>query len=103
MAKQNNTDITPEEVHKIASLARLNLEGDELNKLTHDFNQILHFVHQIDEVDTGDTAPMGHVLGLQNSSREDQPVDSLQRQDLEQIAPEFSAGYFVVPRVIEGN
>jgi len=95
--------VTPEEVKKIASLSRLNLEGEELEHLTKDFNQILEFVAQINEVNTDSVEPLNHVLNLENVTRKDEPAASFNREDVESIAPDFNAGYFVVPQVIDAE
>jgi aspartyl-tRNA(Asn)/glutamyl-tRNA(Gln) amidotransferase subunit C len=93
--------VTPEDVAKIAHLSKLNLEGSELEKLTGDFNQILEYVNQLSSVNTDNIEPLSHVLGIENVTRKDEPGQSLDIEDIKKIAPEFSAGYFVVPRVIE--
>ncbi len=89
------------EVQKIASLSKLRLEGDELQKMAHDFNGILDFVAQIKEADTTGAATMDHPLGLTNSSREDVPEASIGQDAIRKFAPKFESGFFVVPRVIE--
>ena len=94
-------NVTPNEVARIAHLSKLNLEGGELEKLTADFNQILGYVQQISEVNTDNVSPINHVLDLQNVMRKDTPHDSLSTEDVKNLAPEFNAGYFVVPRVID--
>ncbi|MES0489047.1 MAG: Asp-tRNA(Asn)/Glu-tRNA(Gln) amidotransferase subunit GatC [Leptospirales bacterium] len=103
MAASEKKTVTPEEVKKIAALSRLNLEGKELENLTEDFNQILEFVAQIDEVNTDNVKPLNHVLDLENVTRKDEPVASFNREDVESIAPEFNAGYFVVPQIIDAE
>jgi len=94
-------NVTPDEVARIAHLSKLNLEGGELEKLTEDFNQILGYVQQISEVNTENIQPMSHVLELKNVTRKDIPGNSLGIEDVKNLAPEFNAGYFVVPRVID--
>jgi aspartyl-tRNA(Asn)/glutamyl-tRNA(Gln) amidotransferase subunit C len=94
-------NVTPDEVARIAHLSKLNLEGGELEKLTEDFNRILGYVQQINEVKTDNVAPTTHVLDLKNVTRKDIPRDSLAVDDVKNLAPEFNAGYFVVPRVID--
>ncbi|MCB1146213.1 MAG: Asp-tRNA(Asn)/Glu-tRNA(Gln) amidotransferase subunit GatC [Leptospiraceae bacterium] len=93
--------VNKDEVKKIAGLARLRLEGDELEKLTKDFNGILDFVAQINEVDTSQARPFDHVLDSVNIFREDKPHSVITEEDIRKIAPKTEAGYIVVPRVIE--
>jgi aspartyl-tRNA(Asn)/glutamyl-tRNA(Gln) amidotransferase subunit C len=98
---QNN--VTPDEVARIAHLSKLDIEGSELEKLTSDFNQILGYVQQISEVNTENVEPVSHILDLKNVMRKDIPHDSLNMDDVKNLAPEFNAGYFVVPRVIDAS
>ena len=96
-------NVTTDEVARIAHLSKLDLEGSELQKLTEDFNQILGYVQQISEVNTDNVDTMSHVIGLKNVMRSDSPRDSLNIEDVKNLAPEFNAGYFVVPRVIDAS
>ncbi|HRP68556.1 MAG TPA: Asp-tRNA(Asn)/Glu-tRNA(Gln) amidotransferase subunit GatC [Turneriella sp.] len=89
------------EVQKIAGLSKLRLEGDELQKMAHDFNGILNFVAQIKDANTENTPALDHPLGLINSERSDTPVPSIEQEAIRAFAPKFEAGFFVVPRVIE--
>ena len=96
-------DVTAEDIRKIAHLSRLSLQPDELKNLTSDFNEILHFVEHISEVDTENVEPLEHIHGLTNVFREDKPVESLPIEKISQNAPAFKDRFFVVPRVIEEN
>ncbi|RME89954.1 MAG: Asp-tRNA(Asn)/Glu-tRNA(Gln) amidotransferase subunit GatC [Candidatus Hydrogenedentota bacterium] len=95
--------VSSEEVLKIAKLARLKPEGDELESLTKDFNDILEFVSQIQEVDTSSVDEGTFHKEVFNISRPDVPQDSLPLEAIRQSAPHFEAGFFVVPRVIEDD
>ncbi len=99
----NPKNVTREEVEKIARLSRLQLSGEELDSMTQEFNQILQFVNQIENVDTKDVEPIGHVLGQENVRREDVPGISLGQDALESIAPAWKDSFFVVPQVIDRN
>ena len=91
------------EVKKIAALARLKLEGDELAALTNDFNSILNFVSQINEIDTSsiDRQNLNHEHA--NVIRKDEIKPSLEIDKIKKSAPRFEAGFFVVPKVIESE
>ena len=100
MAEKN---VSTAEVQKIAHLSKLHFEEKELENLTHDFNQILHFVDQINEVNTDNVKPLYHVLELTNVRRED-TIDNtrnMQMNEIKKIAPKFEAGFIVVPRVLD--
>ena len=53
-------------------------------------------------IDTAKIEPMVHVNPDVIALREDVTVQSFSRQDLQTQAPDTDAGYFCVPRVIEG-
>ena len=95
------SEVTPDEVKKIAVLSKIDLEGDELAELTHDFNQILSFVQTISEVDTSKVKPVDPA-GAPDTPREGGQAH-LSIQSTREMAPHFEAGYFVVPRVIESH
>lgn len=95
--------VSSEEVLRIARLARLKPEGHELESLTKDFNEILSFVSQISEVNTSGVDDGTFHKALHNVSRSDEPRESLSIDDIRQSAPQFEAGFFVVPRVIESD
>ncbi|MBV6493851.1 MAG: Glutamyl-tRNA(Gln) amidotransferase subunit C [Turneriella sp.] len=89
------------EVQKIAALSKLRLEGDELEKMAHDFNGILGFVAEIQNADTAGIPALDHPLGIVNSERSDTPVESIPQEAIRAFAPKFESGFFVVPKVIE--
>ena len=93
--------VTQKEVEKIAHLSKLNLEGNELENLTLDFNNILQFVKKIDEVNTDNIPTFDNVQDLTNCFREDTPHESLENQDLKNIAPQYKKNFIVVPQIIE--
>jgi len=92
---------TIEDVKKIAGLSRLNLADDKLPQITDNFNKILDFVQQIQEVDTNGIETLDHVFELQNITRKDEPLASLNLEKTKAMAPKFEAGFFVVPQVID--
>jgi len=93
--------VSKKEVQKIANLSRLRLEGEELTKLTENFNQILDFVKEIGQVDTTGVTAMTHPLDNVNVLRSDEVRPSIETKTIESIAPEFKDRFFVVPKVIE--
>ncbi len=99
--EKKSKKVDANEVQKIAKLSKINLHGVELDKLTKDFNQILNFVKAIDEVNTDNIPQMKHIMKYSQTLRKDEPKDSLNIETIKKVAPKFTAGYFVVPRVIE--
>ena len=93
--------VNREEVLKIASLAKLSLTEEEVEKYTSQFNDILDYMHQLNELDTENVEPLSHVLELTNVMRKDVEESSLKRKEVLKNAPESDSDYFIVPKVID--
>ncbi|HEY1185836.1 MAG TPA: Asp-tRNA(Asn)/Glu-tRNA(Gln) amidotransferase subunit GatC [Bryobacteraceae bacterium] len=96
--------ITEKEVRYVAGLANLNLSDAEVARFQGDLDQILEHMDKLNELDTGDAAPMSQVLYEAEDTatlRADVPVPPLGNQAALANAPDSGAGYFKVPRVIE--
>jgi aspartyl-tRNA(Asn)/glutamyl-tRNA(Gln) amidotransferase subunit C len=90
-------------IEHISKLARLRLSPEERTLFTEQLSEIIKYVDKISELDTSDVKPAAHVMDISNVTRPDSPGISLDRSELERIAPNFSEGHFIVPRIIEGN
>ncbi|MGH7142451.1 MAG: Asp-tRNA(Asn)/Glu-tRNA(Gln) amidotransferase subunit GatC [Candidatus Saccharimonadales bacterium] len=64
-----------EDVLKLARLARLDLNQDEVEEYSRELNAILQYVEQLQTVDTAGLKPTNQVTGLVNVFRDDQPHD----------------------------
>ncbi len=94
--------LTLDEVSRIAFLARLELSGDEKQRLTTDLNDIMGQFARLQELDTRDIPPTSHSLPMQNVFREDKACPSLTREEATANAPEKRDGNFIVPQIMEG-
>jgi aspartyl-tRNA(Asn)/glutamyl-tRNA(Gln) amidotransferase subunit C len=95
-------ELTPEEVRKVALLARLELEPDELERQCRNLNSLLAQFDALQKLDVTGVEPTSHSVPLYNVLREDAARPSLDRDDALRNAPESRDGCFVVPRIIEG-
>jgi len=93
--------ISAEEVRKIASLARLNVDSDDLSRLSRELGTILDYIKQIEAVDTGEAQPMSHVHGIVNVFREDNVTPSLDSEELLKNAPDYCGRFIRVPLIVE--
>ena len=98
--------VTRTEVAKIASLARIKMGDEELDRMVPELNNILNWVEQLGEVDTSGVEPMTAVIP--NTLRLcDYIVDAIpetgggRREDVLANAPAAEHGFFAVPKVIE--
>lgn len=90
-----------EQVNKIAHLARLQLASQESDALTHDLNNILGLVDQLQAASTAGIEPMAHPLDAVQLLRADVVTESNQRERFQAIAPAVQEGCYLVPRVVE--
>jgi aspartyl-tRNA(Asn)/glutamyl-tRNA(Gln) amidotransferase subunit C len=93
--------LTPEEVKKIAHLARLTLSSDDIDYYTPQLSSILNFVAQMNEVNTANIEPVSHPLDLPQRLRPDEVSEPNQRELFQSIAPKVKVGLYLVPKVIE--
>ena len=97
-------NLTDKEVRYVADLANLRLSEEEVVKMSHDLGQILTYIEQLNELDTGSVEPMAQVLYQADETatlREDVPHNTLGNELALVNAAASGAGYFKVPKVIE--
>jgi aspartyl-tRNA(Asn)/glutamyl-tRNA(Gln) amidotransferase subunit C len=92
--------ISRADVLHVSRLARLQLNEGEIEKLTSQLGSILEYISILNELDTEDVPPTAHVLEITHGFRDD-VVSASPIEGMEQMAPDFSAGHFRVPKVIE--
>ena len=89
------------EVRKVASLARLTLNEQELTACGEQLTVILDYVSLLNEVDTTDVTPMSHPIPAENVFREDELLASLPREAALANAPKTDGQFFLVPKILE--
>lgn len=93
--------ITKEDVEYIANLARLEIEGEQKEKMQADLENILTYIDLLNEVDTENVEPTAHVLPVKNVLRDDKNKEGVDRQFVLDNAIESNdEGFFIVPKVI---
>ena len=95
--------LTPADVRKVASLARLKVSDAEVVSLTTDLTAILGYVDVLNEVDTTNIEPMVHAVELSNVLRADTVLESLSRAAALSNAPRSDGECFLVPAIIEAG
>lgn len=93
--------LTPEDVRKIAHLARLNLTENDIAVYTPQLSKILDFIAQMDQTDTSQVDPLAHPLDISQRQRPDVVTEPDLRSKYQRIAPQVEAGLYLVPKVIE--
>jgi aspartyl-tRNA(Asn)/glutamyl-tRNA(Gln) amidotransferase subunit C len=92
--------ITAQDVIRVANLARLSLQPNEVEELTHQLGNIVGLVEQLADANTENIEPMVHAFELQNVLGQDQVVPSLSRESALQNAPSADEECFRVPAVL---
>ena len=93
--------LTPDDVQKIAHLAKLGVSDEEASAVAGDLTNILELVEQMQQVDTNDVIPMSHPLHMTQRLRPDEVSENDQREKFQSIAPATENGLYLVPKVIE--
>ena len=86
---------------KVAKLARIKVDEDALPALAKEFNAILGFIEQLEEVDIAGVEPMTSVTPQRLKRREDVVTDGNQQDKILSNAPDAREGFFAVPKVVE--
>ena len=89
--------ITRDDVLHVAALARLDLTGDEVERLEEQLNAILEAVSKVSELDLTDVPPTSHPLDVVNAFRPDDARPSLVLEDAFANAPAHEDNLFRVP------
>jgi aspartyl-tRNA(Asn)/glutamyl-tRNA(Gln) amidotransferase subunit C len=95
--------LTRTEVEEIAMLARLHLDGAELDAMQGELGAILEHFTVLAAVDTTDVAPMMHAVPLELAMRPDVVAPSLPASEALAAAPKRDGDLIVVPAIIPGG
>ena len=93
--------VSDEEARKIAELARLKFDDEQLPRLTADLSKILEYVEKLKTVDLAGIEAQSHVHGGINVFREDSVEPSLPTELAIANAPDPCGDFFRVPLIIE--
>lgn len=93
--------LNQETVKRIATLARLKLSPERMGPMQQDLNHILHFIDQLNEVNTEHVEPMAGVNTPAMPFRKDVVNDGNYVEKILENAPEVACNMFVVPKVVE--
>ena len=93
--------IDTETARRVAKLARIKVEDQDLPALAQDFNRIIGFVEQLNEVDIDGVEPMTSVTPMRLKRRVDEVTDGNMTDKVLANAPDAREGFFAVPKVVE--
>jgi aspartyl-tRNA(Asn)/glutamyl-tRNA(Gln) amidotransferase subunit C len=97
--------LSPDQIRRIARLARIDLRQDQAATVLERLNRVLGLIDQLQAVDTGDIEPMSHPLDAHlpqgQPLRPDAVTQTDQRGLFQAGAPAVEDGLYLVPKVIE--
>ncbi|MEL7114508.1 MAG: Asp-tRNA(Asn)/Glu-tRNA(Gln) amidotransferase subunit GatC [Pseudomonadota bacterium] len=85
----------------VAKLARIQVDEAALPALAEEFNAILGFIEQLNEVDVEGVEPMVSVTPMRLKRRVDEVTDGDIQSEVLSNAPDAREGFFAVPKVVE--
>ena len=92
--------ITKEEVKKVAQLARLELNEDEITNHAEQLENILEYIKQLEKIDTDDIPCTTRAIEVTNVFRKDEKKNSDCTNELLELGPSREDKYFKVPKII---
>lgn len=98
---EKTMSLSPDDVKRIAHLARLSISDQDIPVYARTLSNILEFVAQLERADTDDVTPMAHPLDMSQRLRADEVTEADQRDAYQQNAPQTEAGLYLVPKVID--
>jgi aspartyl/glutamyl-tRNA(Asn/Gln) amidotransferase, C subunit len=93
--------VCEDDVRKVARLARIHIEEEQVAQLTSELGQIMDWIDLLGQCDTKGVEPLAGVTSDAMPMRPDTIVKTNSRDDVLANAPESDEGYFVVPKVVE--
>ena len=94
------TKITNDEVKKVARLARLELNEDEINSHAKQLEKILEYIKQLEKIDTDDVLCTTRAIEVINVFRKDEKKNFDGTEELLKLGPSKEDNYFKVPKII---
>ena len=92
--------ITSEEVKKVAKLARLELNHDEVNEHAEQLEKILEYIKQLEKIDTENIPCTTRAIEVTNVFRKDEKIDYAYSEEILDLAPSREDKFFKVPKII---
>ena len=93
------TKITKEEVRKVAELARLELNENEINNHAEQLEKILEYIKQLEKIDTDDVPCTTRAIEVSNVFRKDEKKNYECIEELLDLGPSREDKYFKVPKI----
>ena len=93
--------LTLDDVHRIAHLARIEIDATEAAELRAKLDAIFGVLDALKAIDTTVVVPMAHAQDVALPLRDDAVTEPDRRDLYQQLAPAVQDGLYLVPRVVE--
>ena len=93
--------LDPATVRRIAKLARIRVEENQLSQLQAELNGILGWIEQLNEVDVEGVEPLTGGAQMALKLRADAVTDGGIREQVLANAPDRQGDFYAVPKVVE--
>ncbi|HEX4886625.1 MAG TPA: Asp-tRNA(Asn)/Glu-tRNA(Gln) amidotransferase subunit GatC [Luteibaculaceae bacterium] len=93
-------EVTDALVQRVAELAKLRFDAQEMESIKQDLKRMIDFVDQLNDLDTDGEEPLIFVSPHANVWRDDQPGKDITQEEALRNAPKKDSDYFKVPKVM---
>ncbi|OZA26064.1 MAG: aspartyl/glutamyl-tRNA(Asn/Gln) amidotransferase subunit C [Hydrogenophilales bacterium 17-61-9] len=93
--------LSPDDVKRIARLARIEIDDAQAQAAQGQLNTIFDLIAAMQAVDTQGIAPMAHAQEVHQRLRADVVTETDRHAPFQAIAPAVENGLYLVPKVIE--
>ena len=97
--------LSPDQIHRIARLARIAIGNAEAEAVRERLNRVLGLIDEMQKVDTRGVEPMAHALEAYvpggQRLRADEVTETDRHDAFQAVAPAVERGLYLVPKVIE--
>ena len=93
--------ISREEVSKVAKLAKLKLNQEQIDNHAMQIEKILDYINQLEKIDTNNIPCTTRAIEVINNFRSDSNVTYKNRDEILNLAPSREEDFFKVPKIIK--
>ena len=93
--------ISREEVSKVAKLAKLKLNNEQIDNHATQIEKILDYINQLEKIDTTNVPCTTRAIEVVNNFRSDEKEKFKDRDDILELAPSRENNFFKVPKIIK--
>ncbi len=92
--------ISNEEVKKVAALARLELNNNQIDNHAKQLEKILEYINQLDKINTDNVTCTTRAIEVINVLRKDEKKDNKNVEEFLDLAPSRENKFYKVPKIM---